>query len=503
MNHAPFRRRNRWASIGLAGLMLGLVILTPEAASASGGQVANCSRYDGLSSRIVACTQETLRNAGNTLFANFYPIVANFVTAVLTLGVIVFGIMMALGMVEKLSRDAMVLLLKVAFVAYFVQNVDMLYAWIIAMIDALSNVMFTFATVQHPTTPVCIIDKVSVWERVDCLIDTLIGIRTDNAGGNGSANRQLTGHGLMRGLVAFFGSAFFSSVPGFIIGIIGFMFIYTMLMFMVKAMFTYLLAYMAVMLMMLVAPFFMPMVLFRATKQYFDTWVKLIIGFSLQPVIIIAFVSFAVAAVDVVVFSGQRSFVRTIAGDAAKSGGFNLNTYLDGIGAYSTRTIGPEMVGANHNPAAPQTNRQRGVAGNVLMTQCGQNVQNAAAGGVNNAVGAAQNCARGWVVGLNLRAIDWQKVAESRNPPVLVSGTGTKQAAFMKELMSSAILTAVMVFIVNALMRVVPSLANDLIGSASQTPNLFGLASKWDIQGQATGASDRVVANFRTMVGGR
>jgi hypothetical protein len=488
----------------MAGLVFGLIILGPASAWALGFQSADCSRYEGLSTRIVACVQATVRTAGNTIFTDFYPMVANFVAAVLTFGVIVFGIMMAMGMVEKLSRDAMVLLLKVAFVAYFVQNVDMLYAWVIAMVDSLSNIMFTFATVQHPTTPVCIVNKVSVWERVDCLTDTLIGIRTENsAGGGGSSNRYLTGHGLMRGLVAFFGSAFFSSIPGFIIGVIGFLFLYTMVIFMVKALFTYLMAYMALMFLMILAPFFMPMVLFRVTKLYFDTWVKLIIGFALQPVIIVTFVTFAVAAMDVVVFSGQRSFVRTIAGDAARGSGFNLNTYLDQIGAYSTRTIGPEMVGQSSAPSAARATPQRGVAGNVLMTQCGQNVQNAAIRGVGGAVGAAQDCARGWVVGLNLRAIDWEKVAENRSPPVTVSGTETKAAAFMKELMSAAILMAVMMFIINALMRVLPSLANDLVGSATQTPNLFGQATKWDIETRAMGSTERVVANFRSMVGGR
>jgi hypothetical protein len=73
----------------------------------------------------------------------------------------------------------------------------------------------------------------------------------------------------------------------------------------------------------------------------------------------------------------------------------------------------------------------------------------------------------------------------------------------MDELMSSAILVAVIVFIMNALMRVVPAIANDLNGSALQTPNLFAQAGKWAGQDQAMGMADQMTRNISGMVGGR
>jgi hypothetical protein len=211
----------------------------------------------------------------------------------------------------------------------------------------------------------------------------------------------------------------------------------------------------------------------------------------LQPVIIVVFVSFAVAALDVVVFSGERSFVRVIAGDAAKANGFNLNSYLEQIGAYNTKTIGPEIIGDSSNQDAANTVNQKGVGGNVLMTKCGLNLPSG--GGVGGAVSAAQNCAKGWVVGLNVHSINWDIVAQKRTPK-------TTEASFMDELMSSAILVAVIVFIMNALMRVVPSIANDLNGSATQTLDLFGQTGKWAGQSQAM---DQVSSAIQGMVGGR
>lgn len=494
--HAPWLRVAR---LGLVGAVLVLLLVLPEAAHAAGPVVADCSAYPGLTVRIVGCVRQTLDNAGALFFVQFYPLVANFVTAILTLGVIGFGVMMALGMVEKIGRDAMVILLKIAFVSYFVQNIDVAYDMILEMMDAMSDTMFTFATVHHPTTPVCLVSKTSVWERLDCLVDTLVGIDVGNALGSApSANPMVGGVGLARGLVAFFASALFSSVPGFIVGVIGLMFLYTMLIFMVRVLFTFLMAHIALMLLMFLAPLFLPLVIFRTTKQYFDTWVKFIINCALQPVIIVVFVSFAVAALDVVVFSGERSFVRVIAGDAAKANGFNLNSYLEQIGAYNTKTIGPEIIGDSSNQDAANTVNQKGVGGNVLMTKCGLNLPSG--GGVGGAVGAAQNCAKGWVVGLNVHSINWDIVAQKRTPQVAVITPKTPEASFMDELMSSAILVAVIVFIMNALMRVVPSIANDLNGSATQTLDLFGQTGKWAGQSQAM---DQVSSAIQGMVGGR
>jgi hypothetical protein len=163
--------------------------------------------------------------------------------------------------------------------------------------------------------------------------------------------------------------------------------------------------------------------------------------------------------------------------------------------------VGPEIIGESSNQDAPNTTEQKGVGGNVLMTKCGLNLPSG--GGVGGAVGAAQNCAKGWVVGLNLHSIDWNVVANKRIPQVVVAIPKTLEASFMDELMSSAILVAVIVFIMNALMRVVPGIANDLNGSALQTPDLFAQSGKWAGKNEAMGMADQMSNTIRGMVGGR
>lgn len=455
-------------------------------AGTGSSMVAQCEDYPGITNRIVKCVRTTLANAGHKFFDQLYPMFAKMVTAFLTLGVAIYGVMMAAGMVEKIGRDSMVLLLKIAFVAYFVQNVDEMYDWTVLLMDRLGDSMFSFSTLNHPTAPVCMKDKTIIWERLDCLIDTTFGIKADGTGTTATSNVEVSGKGLTRGLIAFFASALLSSVPGFIIGIIGFMVLYTLIFFMVKVLFVFLMSYMALLFLMALAPMFLPLVIFKSTKQYFDNWVKLIISCVLQPVIIVAFVSFAVATLDVAVFSGDKSFVRTIAGDAVDKRPFNLNQYIESKGAYTQRKVGPTMLGGRSGGDVDLSEVRSGMLGSKLVNECGLSLKD----GVEGGVAKAQECAEGWIVGVNLRDINWKKLAEARQPAVQKGDAKNLEQALMRELYASAILTAVMMFIMNALMQVVPQLANDLVGSYRQTPNMMGLAGGWKWQTQASqGAS--------------
>ncbi|MBN8543467.1 MAG: type IV secretion system protein [Alphaproteobacteria bacterium] len=474
--------------------------LSPSAAAPSGnGMVAKCEDYDGIAVRIVSCVRDTLANASGVFFEQFTPMLTGAVMGFLTLTVIFYGVMLAGGMVENVARDTMVMLIKLSFVVYFVQNTDMLYEWVIESMDALSASMFSFGTINHPTASACMVGQDTIWQRLDCLMDTTFGIDMGD-GGSESSNIQITGVGLARGLFAFFASAFFTSVPGFIIGIIGFGFMYTMLFFLVKVVFVFLMSYIGILFMMLIGPLFIPLVMFRQTKQYFDNWVGLVVSFALQPVIVVTFVSFACAALDVTIFSGDQSFVRTIAGDAARANGFNLNRYIEENEGYKDETVGPTMLAQGSTGETPQGTVREGAVP-YFDSECTQSVE------------AAQNCAEGWVVGVNLRKIDWNKLAHARRPEVQPENetgngllddsetTDPVEKAFMNELMASAILLMVMSFIVNALMKVVPQIANDLVGSFRTTPNVFGLAGGWKWQSAMSGQAGRQMSE--TLAGRR
>jgi type IV secretory pathway VirB6-like protein len=304
-----------------------------------------------------------------------------------------------------------------------------------------------------------------------------------------------------------------------------------MIMFLIKVLFAFLVAFIGLAFMIMLGPLFIPLVLFRATKTYFDKWVEFIITTALQPVLLLTFVTFATAAMDLVIFSGERSVYRTIAGSKAQQPGFNMNKYLmgdpkadpnnpglytvDGFiiknsgngmeikgesspldlnqirgsvhGAYTanisdciSRNIGtpvPRLNGTSTTaPAAPPAGAAP-AAGGPSLSNIG--------GTVNN----LRDCSRTFIKSFVYREIDFQKLAEARNPAVNATlETGDSNVADAKarqlrrELMASTFLAMVMMFLMNALMRIVPELTNDLTGSLTTTPNYFNLGGQWSAQ---------------------
>jgi hypothetical protein len=533
-----------------------------QSATLGGGNiVSNCDCYDGLANRIVGCVRETIDNTAERFFnqrTGFYPIVKQAVFAFITFCVVIYGMMVAGGMVEKLGRDTMVLLLKLGFVVWGVENTDWIYSQVMQMIDALSVAMFQFNTLDNVPNNACP-NKASVWMRIDCVVDTVIGIKiSTQLGGNvtgamvaGGANgwSQNLGNtsGLERGLIGTFFTMMKGSDVGFMTGIIGLIATWTMIMFLIKVLFAFLVAFIGLAFMIMLGPLFIPLVLFRATKTYFDKWVEFIITTSLQPVLLLTFVTFATAAMDLVIFSGERSVYRTIAGNAAQQPGFNMNKYLMGDpeadpnkpglykikgfmkensgnglevkgesspldynqirgsvhGPYTanisdciSRNIGtpvPRLNGTSTTPSAPGAAPP--AAGAAPVPAAGATpAPSPAVGGlplsnIGGTVNNLRDCSRTFIKSFVYREIDFQKLAIARNPAVNVqTQTGDTTVAepearqLRRELMASTFLAMVMMFLMNALMRIVPELTNDLTGSLTTTPNYFNLGGQWSAQ---------------------
>lgn len=69
----------------------------------------------------------------------------------------------------------------------------------------------------------------------------------------------------------------------------------------VKVLYIYILALIAVTFLMLAAPIFLPLFLFQKTKRMFDAWVKMIMGYMLQPALVTAFIGFFLAVTNVAI----------------------------------------------------------------------------------------------------------------------------------------------------------------------------------------------------------
>lgn len=161
--------------------------------------------------------------------------------------------------------------------------------------SSIPNTGYTYCDFRtHVYTPG--FEAVKLWDMVDCKIAKYLGIG-DNAG-NKSAP-QLIWVSLL---------SIISSSYGLLIFILGLILLSFMIMVSYRIVHIYIMAYISLALLVFMSPLLIPAVLFEQTKRYFNGWLKLIISFILQPVILFAFLSFLFAITDQAFFGGNHHF---------------------------------------------------------------------------------------------------------------------------------------------------------------------------------------------------
>ncbi len=511
-----------------AALALGLLFVSaPQAqAQATGAttdttetrMATNCGKHVGLTNRIAGCVRDTVDNVTARFFDQddgFYKLVSRFIAGFMTLGVAIYGVMAAAGMLEKVGRDTLMFLVKMSFIAWFTLNADVMYRTVIQAMDAAGSVVVRatpdygladgnkdFANIQCYQAMKKAADSVDgskplvgPWLAMDCLIDTVFGLKpysatpaghsTDVGGSTGQwFNDQLEGKGLERGMIFFFFSGMKTSVLGLMMGVLGFIFMWGIITMIIKSLMTYIGAYIGIAFMMVISPLFIPLLLFRTTKEYFDKWVKLTLSFAMQPVLILLFISLSIAAVDLAIFSGDYSVMYRVAGNASRVKGFSINNYLKDTGAVEAKAFTPASVKTTENIEATTTQLQDGLT-NLTTGKC--NRQN---------WDTDPECA-GMPIQMWRDTIDWEKLAAARaakGPPVTMSDGATSLGQqISREVMAAIVFCGVVIFVMNRLMAVVPHIIVDLVGDMNQTPNLLSNATRdWNqgaaqMSGQITG----------------
>jgi len=517
--------------IMLAALVMGLLLLDGAEQSVWAAEPtameSECGKHVGMTNRIAGCVRESIGNIADKFFDldnGFYSVVSGFVAGFLTIGVAVYGIMAAAGMLEKVGRDTMVFLIKMSFIAYFTLNADVMYRYAIDGMDAAGEAVVQVTPkygnadgdkdfseilcLQAMKDAATVAGKppVGPWIAMDCLIDTVFGIKMKPKMGDGGStdlgdsadkwfNKNLEGEGLQRGLVFFFFSGMQTSVLGLMLAVLGFVFMWGLLAMIIKALLTYISGYIGVTFMMIISPLFIPLVLFRETKQYFDKWVKLTISFSLQPVLILLFISFSIAAVDLALFSGDYSVMYRIAGEASRKEGFTLNKYLTEKQAINPKPMVAFFAKTNEMVVETKESKGASLIPGLGFSECNEEGEK-----------TMPECVGKMPIQAYRDTIDWKKVAEARDevgPPVVLSdGATRKEQQISREVMAAVIFCGVVVFIMNRLMAVVPHILVDLIGDFGQSPNLFkGATEGWDkgagqLSGQASGAVQSAIGSL-------
>ncbi len=512
-------------------------------------RTVGCKEYVGLSNRIVMCLRDTVDHAASVYFGEdtngdgrpdtgFYRAVVGAVTGFFTLTVIIYGILAAYGMLEKPGRDVMLLMVKLSLVMGFVVKSDWMYDTALTAMDSAGAAVVQFSPQSGEMVDGFGADRLTcirnmqeaanqrmegirregpnysaAWLGMDCILDTVIGIKVapEQYGGqslNGTkgleeltVNRKIDDKnpGMARGLINFFFSSMQTSVMGILLAVVGFVFIYSLVWMVLKALFVYLAGYIGIAFLMIFAPLFIPLVLFRVTSEYFKKWFRMVIGFMLQPVIILAFVTFSVSAIDFAMFSGDYSVMYRIAGDQSRQPGFNINKYMtedhDFIKRKPTVIAGvktsTETPGLNENTLKSAGQQISGLFGQEQRSNCGRDMATLNLNTDQKSIAKIRESCGSYPMQWWRNDIDWKAMAAARQPPVAdtppeagdqEAGITTPQdrqgRSIAREVFAAVIFAAVVVLCINGLMTVVPNMVNDLVGESFQSPNLFAEVSR-------------------------
>ncbi|NSX83123.1 conjugal transfer protein TraH [Wolbachia endosymbiont of Atemnus politus] len=296
-----------------------------------------------VTSMIVQCIKESLDNLVAGIDSSGEPLkdkdrhrkgsflsvaqkrLKNTITAVLVLALILFSIKAMSGGVRS-PQEMYMLIIKFALVIYFTTGSTMshYYGELTKLSNGLSEIVLKASS---ESKGICNYEagtdyeymrhgkKISYsylapWDRLDCRILFYLGAPLDGIGGK-------IGTGSVGILAVLLGAAPPLLVAGSIIGIIfagGQILVALVVIFMAVLMmmvilwmcYVFILSLVALSVIVILSPLFIPMVLFQHTKGYFDGWLKELITYSLYPVMLFAFLSFMFIACDKIYFKNLK-----------------------------------------------------------------------------------------------------------------------------------------------------------------------------------------------------
>lgn len=254
------------------------------------------------------CSDASGANDLNT-FQSFRDNMRSIVRMMLTLYIIFFGMKVALSGDMPPAPEVITFVLKMVLVIYFSvglpypgapggyqDGVSFVYTFFTSASSDLSDLMYTAGGVQglcyYPQHLYGNNAYLALWDSIDCRIAYYLGLNFLNSG-----ITQAVWQVIMGAVLSF----------QVIFAIVLVIFLVFFISIIVHFTHVFALSLIAIALLVYMAPLFVPFALFNQTKGFFDSWLKQLISYSLQPMILAAFIALLLTVFDSQVF-GSCSF---------------------------------------------------------------------------------------------------------------------------------------------------------------------------------------------------
>ncbi len=441
-----------------------------------------------LFSSLVPCLIDHIQNHGRVLIEHMQTVTKPIFQAFLVLTVLIYGILLITGMLQKAGRDTFVFLIKIMVVIWVTENLVYVHDSMYVMMDALVKAVTITGNAGGGVR--CQV-AATVWGQLDCIVDMVIGL--------GTRSTQM----LTNGLLGFFLSAFLSGSMGTLIGLLGLYFCVNLVIGSVKAAYIYILAVLSLVLLIMMGSLLVPLIFFKTTFGYFSSWSTMVLSAVLQPMLLFAFLSVVVEAMDVIIYSGDNSIYYTIAGEASRAPDFNLALYLADNGIYQEDSINYATSDANKETfeqcmSAAQERGDQGATQDLTLLCDGISEATATRSDPNN-----------WANGIPIPRLSFDVLTAVSNGGTASSptaGDATAVGAKLLALATSFIIACLTGFMFVTMLDHVPKIARDLSGGAYNTPALnetgFENASQ-QLMSQVGAQTASMASRVGSLVGGR
>ncbi len=437
----------------------------------------------GLTKRIVICVKENVVQAVYKFLVPFSAFLSSTIAAALTLAVAFWGVGMMTGRQDAPVRGMFVLAVKIGAVVMFTASFGASYflSFEGGLFGALLDAMEWLLTVV--TSYICASQAIScpvgsgslvVWDSIDYTLESLIG-------GIFPLNGSAPGFTLSFGLTGFLLTCLFSGTIGIFIALLGFYLVIKFIFALIRAMYIFIIAYIAFSLMILVSPIFITLILFRPTKAYFEKWYRLTFSFALQPVLLFAYLAMLVAAFDTVVYTGDRSLYRALAGDHFSDPNFQLGASLIGAQANGKYAIvenaqgefavklDPEQVAKDLHIGTVDTG-VAGVIGEVITTDADWTGPGGIFGFLNRDPNTGQTTKNFFKVDVPTKVVDWETLAAWSGASNVTS--------YLVNLLLTLIMAVITAYIFFTMLDYLPFIGSGIAGDSGTTMPIFGVNSR-------------------------